>query len=46
MEKTMITKAVFYLAIKLMKVLVKRNDNKIGLEIVNTIDETFHGIEK
>ncbi|MGL4566903.1 MAG: hypothetical protein ACRCU6_00075 [Fusobacteriaceae bacterium] len=43
MEKTMITRALFYIVVKMMKMLAERKDNKIGIEIIEIIDETFHG---
>ncbi len=42
MEKTLITRAIFYLALQLIKVLVKRTDNKIDDAVVDTIDKTFN----
>ncbi len=41
MEKTLITKAVFYLVLKGLKLLSKKTDNKIDDKVINIVEETF-----
>lgn len=42
MEKTVVTKVIFYLAWKLLKILVKRTDNKLDDGAVQRIEDLYN----